>query len=76
MRDLAERVDAGIGATGRTDRDLNIKVVFLGVLLVFVAMLSLYYFFIAGAGNLSRGQIIAGSVVAAAVIGASLSICL
>ena len=36
--------------------------------LVFIAMIGLYYHFIAGAHNLSGGKIIAGAVVAAAVM--------
>jgi putative OPT family oligopeptide transporter len=55
-------------ATDRTDRDLNAKVVFLGVGLVFLAMIALYYYFIAGAGNLTSNKIIAGAIVAAAVM--------
>src|SRR5690349_895133 len=55
-------------ATTRTDRDLNMKVVFLGVGLVFLAMIGLYYYFIAGAHNLSSGKVIAGAIVAAAVM--------
>lgn len=55
-------------ATDRTDRDLNMKVVFLGVGLVFIAMIALYYFFIAGAHNLTSNKVIAGAVVAAAVM--------
>src|SRR5580704_8503057 len=39
-------------ATSRVDRDLNAKVVFAGVGLVFIAMIGLYYYFIAGAHNL------------------------
>ena len=55
-------------ATGRTERDLSMKVVFAGVALVFLAMIGLYYFFIAGAHNLTPGRIIAGAVVSAAVM--------
>jgi putative OPT family oligopeptide transporter len=55
-------------ATSRVDRDLNAKVVFAGVGLVFIAMIGLYYHFIAGAHNLSTGKVIAGAVVAAAVM--------
>ena len=55
-------------ATGRTDRDLSARTVFVGVGLVFLAMIGLYHFFIAGAHNLSNGRIIAGAVVAAAVM--------
>jgi putative OPT family oligopeptide transporter len=54
--------------TDRTERDLNAKVVFLGVAVVFVAMIALYYFFIAGAGNLTSTKIISGALVAAAVM--------
>ena len=55
-------------ATGRTDRDLSMKVVFLGVALVFLAMIGLYHYFIAGAHNLTPGKVIAGAIVAAAVM--------
>jgi putative OPT family oligopeptide transporter len=55
-------------ATSRPERDLNAKVVFVGVGLVFVAMIALYHFFIAGAGNLTGSKVIAGAVGAAAVM--------
>jgi putative OPT family oligopeptide transporter len=55
-------------ATTRTDRDLNMKVVFLGVSLVFVAMIGLYYYFISGDPHLGSSKLIAGAVVAAAVM--------
>ncbi len=55
-------------ATDRTERDLNAKVVFLGVGVVTIAMVALYYYFIAGAGALTAGTIIAGAVVAAVVM--------
>ncbi|HZU26592.1 MAG TPA: oligopeptide transporter, OPT family [Bryobacteraceae bacterium] len=55
-------------ATTRTERDLNAKVVFAGVGLVFIAMIALYYFFISGAHNLTAGTVIAGAIVAAAVM--------
>src|SRR5579871_6893930 len=55
-------------ATSRVDRDLNAKVVFAGVGLVFLAMIALYYYFIAGAHNLSGSKMIAGAIVAAAVM--------
>lgn len=55
-------------ATSRVDRDLNMKVVFVGVGLVFLAMIGLYYFFIAGAHNLTPPVIIAGALVSAAVM--------
>jgi putative OPT family oligopeptide transporter len=54
--------------TGRTERDLNAKVVFIGVACVFVAMIGLYYFFMSGAGNLPGSKIMAGAVTAAAVM--------
>ncbi|MGI9104429.1 MAG: OPT family oligopeptide transporter [Terriglobales bacterium] len=52
----------------RTEKDLNAKVVFLGVGVVLVAMIALYYFFIAGAGNMPGGKIVTGAVVAAVVM--------
>ena len=55
-------------ATNRTERDLNAKIVFAGVALVFVAMVVLYHYFISGAGNLSAGKILAASLVAAGVM--------
>src|ERR1700731_1306822 len=50
-------------ATSRIDRDLNAKVVFAGVGLVFIAMIGLYYHFISGAHNLSGSKVVAGAVV-------------
>jgi putative OPT family oligopeptide transporter len=55
-------------ATSRPERDLNMKVVFFGVAIVFIAMIALYYFFIAGAGNLTSSKIIVGAVGAAVVM--------
>jgi putative OPT family oligopeptide transporter len=55
-------------AAARHEIDLNAKVVFVGVALVFLAMIALYWFFIAGAGNLTSSKIAAGAVVAAAVM--------
>ena len=55
-------------ATNRTERDLPAKIVFLGVAAVFVAMIVLYHYFIAGAGALSSSKILSGSLVAAAVM--------
>jgi putative OPT family oligopeptide transporter len=55
-------------ATDRTDHDLSAKVVFLGVALVFAAMVALYRYFLAGAHNLTSGKIIAGAIVAAGVM--------
>src|SRR5208283_485631 len=60
---------AAVHATSnRTERDLNSKVVFLGVAVVFLAMIALYYYFIAGGGNLTQSKIIAGALVAAVVM--------
>ena len=59
---------AAHAATNRTERDLNAKIVFAGVGIVFLAMIALYYFFISGAGNLSSSTVIAGSVCAALVM--------
>ncbi len=55
-------------AASRPERDLNMKVVFSGVAIVFIAMIALYYFFIAGAGNLSGSLIITGAIGAAVVM--------
>ncbi|MFB3815955.1 MAG: OPT family oligopeptide transporter [Terriglobales bacterium] len=55
-------------AADRTERDLSAKVVFLGVAIVFIAMIALYYFFIAGAGNLTSSKIASGAIVAAGVM--------
>jgi len=55
-------------ATDRTERDLSMKIVLLGVAIVFIAMLALYYFFIQGAGNLTGSKVFAGALVAAAVM--------
>jgi putative OPT family oligopeptide transporter len=52
----------------RTERDLNAKFVFVGIAVVLVAMVGLYYHFIAGAGNLAGSKVIAGAVVAALVM--------
>jgi putative OPT family oligopeptide transporter len=59
---------AAHAATNRTERDLSAKIVFAGVFVVFLSMIALYYYFIAGAGNLSGSKVIAGAVVAAAVM--------
>jgi len=55
-------------ATNRTERDLSSKAVFLGIALVFVAMILLYHYFISGAGNLSSSRVLSGSLVAAGVM--------
>ncbi len=55
-------------ATNRTERDLPAKAVFAGIVVVFVAMILLYHYFIAGAGTLSSSRVLAGSLVAAGVM--------
>ncbi len=67
ISDLRKSAEAH-AATDRTDRDLNMKVVFLGVGIVFLAMIGIYYYFIAGAHNLAANKIVAGAIVAAAVM--------
>jgi putative OPT family oligopeptide transporter len=57
-----------VEVTERHERDLNMKAVFLGVGLVFLAMIALYYYFIAGAGNLTASKIIGGAIGAAVVM--------
>ncbi|HUA16495.1 MAG TPA: oligopeptide transporter, OPT family [Verrucomicrobiae bacterium] len=59
---------AAHAVTNRTERDLPAKAVFLGVAVVFVAMIVLYYYFISGAGSLSSSKILAGSLVAAGIM--------
>lgn len=67
ISDLKKSAEAH-AATERADRDLSVKVVFLGVALVFLAMIGIYYYFIAGAHNLTSNKAIAGALVAAAVM--------
>jgi uncharacterized oligopeptide transporter (OPT) family protein len=67
ISDLKKSAEAH-AATERFDRDLSIKAVFLGVGIVFLAMIGLYYYFISGAHNLSSNKVIAGAVVAALVM--------
>jgi len=59
---------AAHSATNRTERDLPAKIVFVGVALVFVAMILLYHYFISGAGALSSSTVMSGSLVAAGVM--------
>jgi putative OPT family oligopeptide transporter len=59
---------AAHAATNRTDRDLPAKAIFVGIGVVFLAMIALYYYFIGGAGNLSTSQVITAAVVAALVM--------
>ena len=67
ISDLKKSTEAH-AAADRTERDLNSKVVFLSIGLVFVAMIGLYYYFIAGAGTMTGSKILAGAVVAALVM--------
>jgi putative OPT family oligopeptide transporter len=55
-------------ATNRTERDLPAKAIFAGVGVVFIAMILLYHYFIAGAGTLTSAQVLSGSLVAAGVM--------
>jgi putative OPT family oligopeptide transporter len=63
-----KRSAAAHEVTDRTEKDLSAKVVFTGVGIGLVAMIILYRFFIAGAGNLSGSTVIAGAVVAGIVM--------
>jgi putative OPT family oligopeptide transporter len=67
VSDLKKSAEAH-AASDRTERDLNAKVVFAGIGIVFLAMIGLYYFFIARAGHLTSSKVIAGALVAAAVM--------
>jgi putative OPT family oligopeptide transporter len=67
VNDLRKSAEAK-KAENRTERDLNVKVVFSSIALVFLAMIALYYYFIADAGALPGGKILAGAVVAALVM--------
>lgn len=55
-------------ASNRTERDLSAKIVFAGVAGVLVAMIVLYRYFIASAGNLTSSQVLTAAVVAAVVM--------
>jgi putative OPT family oligopeptide transporter len=59
---------AAHAATNRTERDLPAKGIFAGVGVVFIAMVLLYRYFIAGAGTLSGSQVLTGALVAALVM--------
>src|SRR5580658_1601908 len=59
---------ASHAATSRTERDLSARTVFVGVGVVLVAMIALYYFFISHAGSLSTSTVVAGAVAAALVM--------
>ncbi|HUD99788.1 MAG TPA: oligopeptide transporter, OPT family [Bryobacteraceae bacterium] len=58
---------AAHAATSRTERDLSARTVFIGVAIVLVAMVGLYYYFIS-AGNLSSSTVLSGAIVAALVM--------
>ncbi len=59
---------AAQAATNRTERDLPAKAIFAGIVVVFVAMILLYHYFISGAGTLTGAQVLSGSLVAAGVM--------
>jgi len=67
MSDLRKSAETKT-AVNRTERDLNTKVVFLSIALVFIAMIGIYHYFIAGAGALTGSKILVGAVVAALVM--------
>ncbi len=67
VSDLRKSAEAHM-TTSRPDRDLSAKLVFVGVALVFIAMIALYHFFIASAGDLTGSKVIAGAIGAAAVM--------
>jgi len=67
IRDLKKSAEVH-ETTKRYERDLNMKVVFVGVALVFIAMIGLYYFFISNVGDLSATRVIGGAIGAAAVM--------
>jgi len=58
---------ASHAATSRTERDLRTRTVFIGVGVVLLAMIGLYYYFI-NDGHLSTSTVITGAVVAAVVM--------
>jgi len=55
-------------ATDRTEVDLNAKAVFVGIVVVLLAMFGLYWYFIHGAGNLSSSTVMTGAIVSAVVM--------
>lgn len=59
---------AAHAATNRTERDLSARTVFIGVGVVLVAMIGLYYYFIGAGGNLSSSTVLTGAIVAALVM--------
>ncbi len=67
VSDLKKSAAAHAGSS-RTERDLPAKAVFAGIVVVFVAMILLYHYFIAGAGTLSSSRVLSGSLVAAGVM--------
>jgi putative OPT family oligopeptide transporter len=67
VSDLKKSAAAHAGSS-RTERDLPAKAVFAGIVVVFVAMILLYHYFISGAGTLSSSRVLSGSLVAAGVM--------
>jgi len=63
-----KRSAAAHEATDRTERDLPAKAVFVGVAIVFVAMILLYHYFISSAGAFSSTKVLTGALVAAGVM--------
>ena len=59
---------ASHAATSRTERDLSARTVFIGVAIVFLAMVALYYYFIGAGGQLTGSVVITGAIVAALVM--------
>jgi putative OPT family oligopeptide transporter len=55
-------------AADRTEKDLSAKLVFVGVAVVLLAMIGLYWYFIHGAGNLSSSTVMTGAIVSAVVM--------
>ncbi len=59
---------AAHAASDRTERDMNAKAVFVGIGLVLLAMIGLYYYFISAASGLTHSKLLAGAAVAAVVM--------
>jgi putative OPT family oligopeptide transporter len=52
----------------RTERDLNMKWVAVGVAIVLVAMIFLYHYFISASGTVAGSKVLTGAIVAAVVM--------
>lgn len=63
-----KKSSAAHAVTDRTDRDLPSKAVFVGVAVVFVAMIFLYRYFISSAGTFTASKALIGALVAAGVM--------